>query len=642
MEKENKPYVSHDKKIPEITIKVIVFGIVLSVVLSAANAYLGLFAGMTVSASIPAAVMSMAIFKLFKRSTILENNAVQTAASAGESLAAGIIFTFPALVLMGYWNTFNYFETMIIALCGGILGVLFTIPLRSALIVRQKLRFPEGIATSEVLKSGEEKAPATKYLLIGGILGVLVKFIDNALKIWNSVIEYGIVAKNKLFIYFGMNLSPALIGVGYIVGFNISLLVFIGGAISWWLAIPLHIIWNDIGDVSHAVDVGYEIWNSQIRYLGVGAMVIGGLWALINLRKPISDAFNQGISAFKRNKDAAKTIRTQQDISMPYVIAAVIFMIIPIFAIYFYETDLVYISGIMAVFMVIAGFLFSSVAAYMAGLVGSSNNPISGVTIATILTTSLILLLLLGQGSSKGPAAAIMIGAVVCCAAAIGGDNMQDLKSGYILGATPKKQQVMQIIGVVAAALILPLTLQLLQQAYGFGPKTEANPNSLPAPQATLMQSVTEGIFGRGLPWPMVFTGMGIAVIIIIADKILEKKGSSFRMPVLAVAIGIYLPFELDSAIMLGGVVALLASRFRQKRNDTGEKTNNKSGLLFSSGLITGEALLGILLAIPIVLTKDPDFITVHGIENGNWIGLIVIVAICYYLLKISRQKLKS
>ncbi len=638
MEQDNKPYISHDKKIPEITVKVILFGVLLSVVLSAANAYLGLFAGMTVSASIPAAVMSMAIFKLFKKSTILENNAVQTAASAGESLAAGVIFTFPALVLMGYWETFNYFETMAIALCGGILGVLFTVPLRSALIVRQKLRFPEGIATSEVLKSGEGKAPATKYLLIGGILGAVVKFIDNALKIWHSVVEYGVLVKNKLFVYFGMNLSPALIGVGYIVGFNISLLVFLGGVISWWVAIPLHIVWNDMGEVDDIIGMGYDIWNTQIRYLGVGAMLVGGLWALVNLRKPITSAFRQGLSAFKKSNLSEKIIRTEQDISMPYVVAAIVFMIIPIFLIYLNETNIFYISGIMAVFMVIAGFLFSSVAAYMAGLVGSSNNPISGVTIATILTTSLILLLFLGQGSSKGPAAAIMIGAVVCCAAAIGGDNMQDLKSGYILGATPRKQQIMQIIGVVAAALILPFTLQLLQQAYGFGPKTTAQPNSLAAPQATLMQSVTEGIFGKGMPWNMVFAGMGIALAIIIIDKYLEHRGASFRMPVLAVAVGLYLPFELDSAIMVGGLIALVASGIRKRKEGQNKSAASKPGLLFASGLITGEALLGILLAIPIVLTQKSDFLTVNVISNGNWIGLMVVMGICYYLFRISKQ----
>ncbi len=639
MEKDNNPYIPHNKNIPELTGKVILFGVLLSVVLSAANAYLGLFAGMTVSASIPAAVMSMAIFKLFKRSTILENNAVQTAASAGESLAAGVIFTFPALVLMGYWETFNYFETMAIALCGGILGVLFTIPLRSVLIVKKKLRFPEGIATSEVLKSGEEKSSVTKFLLIGGIIGAVVKFTDSALKLWHSVVEYGVLAKNKLFVYFGMNLSPALIGVGYIVGFNISLLVFLGGVISWWVAIPLHIAWNDIGEATQAVDLGYDIWNTQIRYLGVGAMLVGGLWALVNLRQSISSAFKQGLTAFKQNKLSENIVRTDQDISMNYVITAIVFMIIPIFLIYLYETNILYISGIMAVFMVIAGFLFSSVAAYMAGLVGSSNNPISGVTIATILVTSLILLVFLGYESAKGPAAAIMIGAVVCCAAAIGGDNMQDLKSGYILGATPRKQQVMQIIGVVAAALVLPLTLQLLQQAYGFGPKTEAQPNSLAAPQATLMHSVTEGIFGKGLPWNMVFTGMGIAAVIIIIDKLLERRGASFRMPVLAVAVGLYLPFELDSAIMVGGLIALMGSKLSKgKRRQKGDAAN-KSGLLFASGLITGEALLGIILAIPIVLMQDPDFITVKSVGYGNWIGGMVVLCICYYLFRISKQK---
>ncbi len=638
-----KPYIPSDKKLPETTFKAIVLGILLSALLSGANAYFGLFAGMTVSASIPAAVISMAILKLFKKHNILENNAVQTAASAGESLAAGVIFTFPALVLMGYWERFNYWETVFISLSGGALGVLFTIPLRNALIVKQKLKFPEGIATSEVLKSGEKGDASTKYLIWGAILGAIIKLSDTGFKLWHSVLDLAVFVKNKAYLYFGMNLSPALVGVGYIIGVNISLLVFLGGAISWFVAIPIYLSMHGNPDGMSAVDLGYHTWSTQIRYLGVGGMVVGGLWALINLGSSIVVAFKEGVNAFKRTGTKKINIRTESDIPMKWVIIGIISLVIPVFIIYLKEIEMIAISGLMSVFMVVAGFLFSAVAAYMAGLVGSSNNPISGVTIATILLSSLVLLFILGSGADKGPAAAIMIGSIVCCAAAIGGDNMQDLKSGHLLGATPKKQQIMQIIGVVSAALILPVILNLILEAFGFGPKTDLNPDSLAAPQATLMQSVATGVFHGGLPWDMVFIGMTIGIAIIITDKILETRKSSFRMPVLAVAIGIYLPFELDSAIMLGGLIAWLVSLY-QKRLTLKKQTvhnANKAGLLFASGLITGEALMGIIIAIPIAVF-GPDVLNIFKTDIGQLPGVLILTLICVILFKIVTRILKK
>jgi len=645
MKNENQPYIKPEIKLPETTLKAILLSILLSVVLSAANAYLGLFAGMTVSASIPAAVMSMAVLKLFKKKNILENNAVQTAASAGESLAAGVIFTFPALVLMGYWDKFNYWETALVALCGGILGVLFTIPLRNALIVKQKLKFPEGIATSEVLKSGENDPSATKYLIWGGLIGAVVKFLDSGLKIWHGIFDVAKLAYGKAYLYFGMNLSPALIGVGYIVGIKIAVLVFAGGVISWWIGIPIYLAINGNPEGLGAVELGYATWSSQIRYLGVGAMVIGGLWALVNLRSSVVSAFSEGLKAFKKSSAGKTTLRTEQDIPMPYVIGSILLLIIPVFLIYFREIGMFGVTSFMSIFMVLTGFLFSAVAAYMAGLVGSSNNPVSGVTIATILTSALILVLFLGTGSAEGPAAAIMIGTVVCCAAAIGGDNMQDLKSGNILGATPKRQQIMQVIGVTAAALVLPFVLDLLNAAYGFGPKTVENPDALAAPQATLMMSVAEGVFGEGLPWNMVFIGAALAVVIIMIDQNLKKRNSDFRIPVLAVAVGLYLPFELDSAIMLGGVLSWLVNRNRTKKhgeNERARQQTDKTGLLLASGLITGEALLGIFLAIPIAIIGRSDFMALLSTPlNSAW-GLIIIGVICLTIYRVTLGSVKK
>ena len=544
MKNEDQPYISSKITLPETTLKAFILGALLSMLLSAANAYLGLFAGMTVSASIPAAVLSMAILRLFKNHNILENNIVQTAASAGESLAAGVIFTFPALVLMGYWTDFNYLETALIALCGGVLGVLFTIPLRSALIVKQKLKFPEGVATAEVLKSGESGGQSVKYILWSGLVGAGIKLADTGFRLWHNVAETAVLAKGNVYAYIGMNLSPALIAVGYIVGVRIAALVFIGGVISWWIAIPLYIQYVGPPEgVEGAIAMGQNVWSSQIRYLGVGAMVVGGLWALISLRSAISFAVKSGIEAIKAGRSKDEVPRTERDTPMSWVIIAIGVMVVPVFIIYIREIENVPITALMAILMVIAGFLFSAVAGYMAGLVGSSNNPISGVTIATILTSALILLALLGSGAEKGPAAAILIGAVVCCAAAIAGDNMQDLKAGHILGATPRKQQIMQMVGVVSAAAVMPLILQLLNAAYGFGPATEAHPNALAAPQATLMESVARGVFSGDLPWTMVYIGMGLGAVIIAVDQYLQSIGSSFRVPVLAVAVGVISTF---------------------------------------------------------------------------------------------------
>ena len=640
MNNEKKgPYIKPEIKLPEITPKAIILGIILSMVLAGANAYLGLFAGLTVSASIPAAVISMAVLSLFRKHNILENNAVQTAASAGESLAAGAIFTFPALILMGAWEDFNFWETFLISLCGGVLGVLFTIPLRSTLIVREKLTFPEGVATAEVLKSGEEGGKSIVYLIIAGLIGAVTKLFGAGFQIWQETFARATFLGSKGYGFFGINLSPALVAVGYIVGLNISTLVFAGGVISWWIAIPILTSITGIPEGVTAIEYGNRVWSSQIRFLGVGAMVIGGIWALISLRKSLVFAVRQAIQAFK-DRGSTSQLRTEKDTPLNWVLIMVIAMIIPIFIIYQSQVAQVEISALMAVLMVIAGFLFSAVAGYMAGLVGSSNNPISGVTIATILTASLILLALMGTDSGNGAAAAILIGAVVCCAAAIAGDNMQDLKAGHELGATPQKQQIMQMVGVASAAFAIPFVMSLLNTAYGFGPATPEHPKALAAPQATLMQSVAEGVFNQNLPWDMVFAGVGIGLAIILLDEFLKARNSSFRTPVLAVAVGLYLPFELDSAIMLGGIIAYLVTVYQKRKKqdsvdpEADTQRSHRAGLLLASGLITGEALVGILLAVPVAIAGSSDVMKLIDQPLGDWPGLVVLLIICYYVYR--------
>jgi uncharacterized oligopeptide transporter (OPT) family protein len=599
---------TQDATLPQLTVKAIVLGIVLSMVLAGANAYLGLFAGMTVSASIPAAVISMGILRLFKESNILENNIVQTSASAGESLAAGVIFTLPALIILGYWQVFEYWWVCVIAGIGGLLGVLFTVPLRRSLIVEQQLKFPEGTATAEVLKVGDDPGKGVKYLGLAALTGGLVKFAETGLKVWPGVAQSATYAGQSGIAYVGTNLSPALLSVGFIVGLNIATLVFVGGCISWYVAIPIYGSYFLDSDPAllaafesgaSATDLAFAIWTSKIRYLGVGAMLVGGIWALISMRDSLVSGIASGLHQYRR----------------------IAVFVIPLYVLYQQIVGGVSIALVMTLIMVVTGFLFSAVAAYMAGLVGSSNNPISGITIATILFSSLLLLWLMGD-VDVGPAAALLIGAVVCCAAAIAGDNLQDLKAGYIVGATPWKQQVMQGVGVVSAVLVMAPILNLLLEAYGIGVPTAAKPGSLLAPQATLMASVAQGVFKGGLPWGMVAIGAAIGAVIIGVDEWLKARGSNVQAPVLAVAVGIYLPLELSVPIFAGGLIAHFAGR-----DAASDARSLRHGMLFAAGLITG----------PIVLTGDAEVFAVpEGIRQGGLVGLLAIAAVAFALYRVA------
>ena len=614
----------------EITVKALFLGVILSMVLAGANAYLGLFAGMTVSASIPAAVISMGVLSLFKNSNIRENNIVQTAASAGESLAAGVIFTIPALVLLGYWDSFDYFEVAKIAAIGGVIGVLFTVPLRRALIINAKLKYPEGIATAAVLKAGDDAKRSQSSDAGGGLgtialtslTGGLMKLMQQGFGMW-QVEAAGARAIGGSIFGIGTDLSPALISVGYIVGRNIGILVVGGGLISWAFAIPIYSA--VVGFEGDPLDAAFNIWTTKIRYLGVGAMVVGGVWSLVKLFKPLIEGIKASLEALKENSSEKEVSIEERDMPINYVGIALAALLIPVFLLYIGIVNSFPIAALLTVVMMIFGFLFSAVAAYMAGVVGSSNNPISGVTIATILFTSILLLALLGTGSGVGAASAIMVGAVVCCAAAIGGDNLQDLKAGQIVGATPWKQQVMQIVGTVSSAIVLGLVLDILHTAYTIGSPT------LSAPQATLMKSVADGVFNGNLPWTFVYIGGVIAVALILIDLRQEKIGSDFRVPVLAVAVGIYLPITLTVPIFIGGMV-----NHYGKRSGAGE-AKEKKGLLMSSGVITGEALMGILVAVPIFLSGNKDWWPQLG--EFNWLGIVLFLGMIGWLYKSVSKK---
>jgi putative OPT family oligopeptide transporter len=629
--------------LPQLTLKAIVLGLVLSAVLAGANSYLGLFAGLTVSASIPAAVISMAVLRLFKQSNILENNIVQTAASAGESLAAGVIFTMPALVILNYWQAFDYWWVTVIAGIGGLLGVLFTIPLRRALIVEQQLPYPEGTATAEVLRVGERGGRGARALGFAAIIGAAMKLAETGFRLWGETAQVAGYVGTSTIAYMGSNLSPALLSVGYIVGLNIATLVFLGGAISWCVAIPIYSTFflqqdaalaGQFATGASATDLAFAIWTTKIRYLGVGAMLIGGVWALISLRGALFSGIREGLK-HKIIESDAEYDHTAHDAPMRLVLAATALLLLPIFGVYQAIVGMTGVAFAMTLIMAIAGFLFSSVAGYMAGLVGSSNNPISGITIATILFSSLLLRVLMGEAAAAGPPAAIMVGAVVCCAAAIGGDNLQDLKAGYLVGATPWRQQLMQAAGVVSAVLVMAPILNLLMNAYGIGAPTEAHPHALLAPQATLMASVARGVFGGGLPWTMIVIGAVVGAAIIAFDEWLRTRGSEWRTPVLAVAVGIYLPVELSVPIFAGGIVAHLAARRRARRQTSDEAAHQ--GVLFAAGMITGEALIGIAMAVPIVWSGNPE-VWALPIALPPVVGLLAFAAVTAALYRVAQR----
>jgi putative OPT family oligopeptide transporter len=630
---------------PQLTLRAVGLAIVLAMILAAANTYLGLFAGMTIASAIPAAVVSMAVLRLLGGGGILENNIVQTGASAGSSIASGVIFTIPALVILGFWQDFRYSWVLAIAGLGGLLGVLFSVPLRRALIVDQKLAFPEGQAAAEVLKAGENPSQGIRILGVGALGGAFAKLAaGSGLRlIPDTAASAGFAGKYLAF--FGTNLSPALLSVGYIVGLNVGIVVLAGAMLSWNIAIPYYVanVLPHQAELAQAAagldpeDLAGFIWSKQIRYLGVGAMLIGGIWALVSLRHSLLSGVRSGLAAARASAAGQVIAHTEQDLPMKSVLLGILLFTLPLWALYQAIVGSLAVSLPMTIIMIVTGFLFCSVSAYMAGLVGSSNNPVSGITIATILFSAVVLLLLMGKDNEVGPVAAIMIGAVVCCAACIAGDNLQDLKCGYIVGATPWRQQVMLGIGAASSALVMAPVLNLLAQAYGIGVPSETHPNPLLAPQATLMASVSKGLFGGQLPWNMIAVGAVIGVAIIVLDEILKARGSSFRTPVLAVAVGIYLPLELMTPIFLGGLLAWLADRrLRRQGLETAEiERRHRKGLLFAAGMITGEALMGIAIAVPIVTSGSADVLALPSLWHfGEWLGLIVLAVLAGLLFK--------
>ena len=621
---EFKPYIPADKVVPEFTVTSIVIGIILAVVFGAANAYLGLLVGMTISASIPAAVISMGIIRvILRRDSILENNIVQTIGSAGESLAAGAIFTLPALFLWAEEGKIE-FPSMItiffIALFGGLLGVCFMVPLRQALIVEEHgtLPFPEGTACAEVLLAGEEGGSKAGTVFTGLGIAAVYKFVADGLKLFPS--EIGYAFKGYAGSQIGIQVLPSLAGVGFICGPKISSYMLAGGTLSWFVLMPaIALFGGDATIFPGTVPISElapgDLWGNYIKYIGAGAVATGGIISLIKTFPLIVRTFKQAMSSMTKKQAGKNTLRTQQDLPMPMLLIILVAIVILIWLIPTFP-----VSPLGSLIVVIFGFFFASVSSRMVGLIGSSNNPVSGMAIATLIIATLVLKAT-GTDGTTGMVGAIAIGGVICIIAAIAGDTSQDLKTGFIVGATPKKQQLAEMIGVVVAAAAIGGVLYLLNEAWGYGSE------QIPAAQATMMKMLVEGIMNADLPWALIFIGVFVAVVIEI-----------LKVPVMPFAVGMYLPFSLSAGIMAGGIVRYIVEKI--KGSDEEKKERADKGVLFTSGMIAGEGIMGIILAV--LAVAKVDSVIALSISTPQIVSLIIFILLLFFLYTRCMKKEKK
>lgn len=630
-EKDFKPFIPADKVVPEFTFASIFIGIILAVIFGGANAYLGLRVGMTVSASIPAAVISMGIIRvILRRDSILENNVVQTIGSAGESLAAGAIFTMPVLFMWaaeGSAEVPSFIEIALIALCGGVLGVLFMVPLRSALIVKEHgtLPYPEGTACAEVLLAGEQGGAKSGTVFAGLGIAAVYKFIAEGLKLFPSEVDFEFKGYKGSGV--GIDVLPALAGVGYICGPKISAYMLAGGTIAWFVIMPLIALFGGEaviypGEVAISEMGTWDIWDNYIRYIGAGAVLAGGIISLVKSFPLIVTTFVGAMKGFSFKSAGAD--RTEKDLPM-----AVVVLGIGVVAIAMWLIPAIPVTFLGAIIIIVFGFFFATVSSRMVGLVGSSNNPVSGMAIATLLIATIILKNT-GNIGMPGMIAAITICSVICIVAAMSGDTSQDLKTGYIVGATPVKQQIGELIGALVSAIAIGGVLHLLNSAWGLGSQ------ELTAPQATLMKMVVEGVMEGNLPWTLVFCGIGIAAVVEILG-----------IPVLPFAVGLYLPIHLSTPIMVGGLIRLYIEK-KKNISEEERKEVTENGILYTSGMIAGEGLVGILLAVFAIITVNgksvAEWVNISSsISLGNVGGLVffavLTASILYFMFKKNKSK---
>ena len=627
MDKKNdfKPYIPADKIVPEFTVTSVLIGCLLAIVFGAANAYLGLLVGMTVSASIPAAVLSMGIIRfILRRDSILENNMVQTIGSAGESLAAGAIFTLPALFLWAEEGKIEFpsiLTIVLIALFGGILGVCFMVPLRQALIVEEHgtLPFPEGTACAEVLLAGEEGGSKAGSVFKGLGIAAVYKFVADGLSLFPS--EIGYAFKGFAGSQIGIQVLPSLAGVGFICGPKISSYMLAGGTLSWFVLMPaIALFGGDAvifpGEVPISTLAPDDLWGTYVKYIGAGAVAAGGLISLIKTFPLIIRTFRQAMKSMSKKHSNANALRTQQDLPMPLLLGMILVIVIAIWLVPTFP-----VNPIGALIVVIFGFFFASVSSRMVGLIGSSNNPVSGMAIATLIIATL-LLKVTGSDGTTGMVGAIAIGGIICIVAAIAGDTSQDLKTGFIVGATPKKQQIGEMLGVVVSAAAIGFVLYLLNEAWGYGT------DKIPAAQATMMKLLVEGIMDANLPWALILIGVFVAVVAEI-----------LQVPVMPFAVGMYLPFSLSAGIMAGGAVRFIVEKL--KGSDEEKKERADRGVLFTSGLIAGEGIMGIILAVLAVVGVDQAIVLPFELPLRQLVSLIIFIILLFYLFRVCMKKKK-
>lgn len=667
------PFIPASRSIPEITFRSIIIGTILTIILAAANAYLGLKLGQTVSASIPAAIIAMSILRFCRNSNVLENTMIQTMASVGESLIAGITFIMPALIILHVWSGFPYWQTVGIALVGGILGVLFTIPLRRALLADKTLRYPEGVAISNVLKANaESKTTDMKALTWGGIVGAVILFFQTGFQILTDTINFWVKTPSAV-VGFQLGLSPALIASGYIVGINVAISFMVGITIGWLIGVPVLTLFYGMPDANSATQIAMSVWKLHIRYIGVGTMLVGGLWTLVSLFQPIVSSIRASLFSLQQVKQSGKEsthIRTERDIPINFVFWGVILLFIPLVLLIAYElvpalqgmsaTFHLLICVFASVYVLIGGFLFCSVSAYFAGLIGSSNTPVSGLLISALLILCLGILAIfsfaggMAGKESFGVLLAIGSSVVICVALAISNDTMQDLKVGQVVGATPWKQQLMLVMGVLISAFVVPPILDLLYNAYGIGgvfPRPGMNESQmLAAPQAGLMAAVAHGVYSQQLEWSMIIIGAILAIICIFIDTILQKT-RGLRLPVLAVGLGIYLPMNATIPVVIGGLLSWIVEKRLRKLHHSGkndEKTqktimlHRHRGLLLTCGLVAGASIMGVVLAIPFTLKQSSDALKIMPDQLQFMTGglsLLTIALLCLWIYRTVMNK---
>jgi putative OPT family oligopeptide transporter len=621
---KHESFIPANQSIAELTVKVVILAVLLAALLAVANTYLALKIGLLTSASIPAAIISMAVLRLFRHSTILENNLVQTAASAGEAVAGGIVYTVPALIMLGYWHSFSYWENFFIALTGGVLGVLFSIPLRSVLVNEPALRFPEGMAIAQVLKISSSKVVSISQLFWGLAVGGLLEFAQTGLKLVASVWEHWFVVGRSL-CGFGIGFSPALLGAGYIIGFPIAVSIGLGAVLGWIVGVPLVSFFSVLPPGASADAQVLMLWHAQNSYIGIGAMLFAGIWTFFTLMRPFYHSLHASLRA--ANSGPGTLLRTERDIPLRYVLLGIAmtlvglaFLFAELFPLAVFAAVPMLGGSIVAasvLYVLVIGFVFCAITGYFSGMVGVSATPGSAIIIAGIVMASFLLLLvaqycvtatLMPEALHAAAAIAIIIGAVITGAAAIANDNIQDLKVGHILGATPWKQQVMLLLGVVVAASVMPPVMQILFDVYGIGsvlPHPGMDPSaSLAAPPAALMAAITQAVLHANLPWEMIFIGAGVISVTIVLNYLVLKP-RALHLSILGLAIGMYLPLSTSTPLFIGGLMAKLAYH-----PDTMPRHR---GILIACGLVAGAALMDVVLAIPFSLAHNPDILSLAG-----------------------------